>query len=77
MFLRTEIPDEEALDTEVFIFLSILQRHGDGTAHVVIGVVDRQFDFLSFAHAYFVVLLFLLRVELDVDLDAAGQPAEE
>lgn len=72
----TEVADEVALDSEVFILLGILECDGDGATHIVILVVDGQFDPLL-AVAYLVVLLVLLEIELDVDLHTARQSSEE
>jgi hypothetical protein len=60
----------------MLVLLGVLEGDGDGAAHIVVLVVDRQFDLLL-AAADLMKLLVLLDVELDVDLHAARQPAEE
>jgi hypothetical protein len=60
----------------VLVLLGVLEGDGDGAAHIVVLVVDRQLRLLL-PVADLVVLLVLLGVELYVDLHAARQPSEE
>lgn len=72
----TEVADKVALDAEVLILLSVLEGDGDCAAHVIVFEVDRQFGLLLTV-PNLMELLVLLGVELDVDLNSAGESSEE
>ena len=54
----------------------VLEIHLDGSTHIIVFVVDRQFDFIL-AVSDFVVLLGGFGVEAHVDFECAGKAAEE
>ena len=60
----------------MLILLGILKRHIDSPTHFVILIVHGQLD-LILPIAHLMVLLIGSRIELYIDLDAAGQAAEE
>ena len=49
----------------------VLEIHLDGSTHIIVFVVDRQFDFIL-AVSDFVVLLGGFGVEAHVDFECAG-----
>lgn len=57
-------------------FFGFLETDSDSAFHVVIFVVDWEFDFL-FSFADFMELLVFFGLELYIDIDRAGQSSEE
>ena len=60
----------------MFEFFGVFEADSDGALHVVIFVVDWEFDFFL-AFADLVELLVFLGLKLYIDFDRAGQSSEE
>ena len=60
----------------MLVLLGVLERHVDSATHIVTLIEHGQLD-LILATTDLVVLLIGQLVELDIDLDAAGQASEE
>jgi hypothetical protein len=60
----------------VFVFLGVLEGDGDGAAHIIVLVVDWQFDFI-FSTANFMILLVFLGIEFDIDIYSPRESSKE
>ena len=72
----TEISDEIALYAEMLKLFGIFERHIDDSTHIIIFVVDRQFNFF-FSLSNLMILLILFGIKFDIDLNGASEPSKE
>lgn len=75
--MSTQVADKRTLNPQMLILLGVLKLNLDFPTDIIIGRIDRKFDFLPIAGSDLEILLIRLAIQDHIDVDGPFQPAQE